>query len=346
MKIAQIIRAQRKTLGLTQEQVAERLGVSTSAVNKWERGGAYPDITLLSPLARLLHLDLNALLSFKEELTDQEIGDFLSVVMETIENEGFERGFSMVMDKIHQYPHCGMLIFMAASTLEGARMMFPGDDGTYEDRLEALYERAAASDDGRARDQAKGILLSKAMNKGEYEKAEKLLAEIPDPTLDKRQMKANLYQREGRLAEAAEILEGKVMNAANDMQSALLGLMDIALAEDRPDLAGHYGDVAVETARLYDLWQYNAYVPLFQLAVAKRDGERCMAILEKMLPAMLEPWDVQRSPLYGHVRTKTAHPKFQRQMLDTLLNALERDGELDFLRNQAGFPELMQRFKA
>lgn len=38
MKIAQIIRAQRKTLGLTQEQVAERLGVSTSAVNKWERG--------------------------------------------------------------------------------------------------------------------------------------------------------------------------------------------------------------------------------------------------------------------------------------------------------------------
>lgn len=346
MKIAQIIRAQRKTLGLTQEQVAERLGVSTSAVNKWERGGAYPDITLLSPLARLLYLDLNTLLSFREELTDQEIGAFLSEVMETVEAESFERGFSKVMDKIHQYPHCGMLILMAASTLEGALMMFPANREAYEDRLEALYERAAASDDERARDQAKGMLLAKAMNKGEYERAEKLLAEIPDPTLDKRQMKANLYQKQGRLAEAAEILEGKVMNAANDMQSALLSLLDIALAEGHPELAEHYGDVAAKTAKLYDLWQYNIYVPTFQLAVAQRDGERCMSILREMLPAMLEPWDVRGSSLYSHVRTKPTRPKFQRQMLDALLNELEKDGELDFLRNYAGFPELMQQFKA
>ncbi len=249
-------------------------------------------------------------MSFREELTDQEIGTFLSEVMETVEAESFERGFSKVMDKIHQYPHCGMLILMAASTLEGALMMFPANREAYEDRLEALYERAAASDDERARDQAKGMLLAKAMNKGEYERAEKLLAEIPDPTLDKRQMKANLYQKQGRLAEAAEILEGKVMNAANDMQSALLGLLDIALAEGHPELAEHYGDVAAKTAKLYDLWQYNIYVPTFQLAVAQRDGERCMSILREMLPAMLEPWDVRGSSLYSHVRTKPTRPKF------------------------------------
>ena len=38
MKINQIIREKRKALSLTQEQVAEFLGVSTSAVNKWEKG--------------------------------------------------------------------------------------------------------------------------------------------------------------------------------------------------------------------------------------------------------------------------------------------------------------------
>lgn len=38
MKINQIIREKRKELSLTQEQIAELLGVSTLAVNKWEKG--------------------------------------------------------------------------------------------------------------------------------------------------------------------------------------------------------------------------------------------------------------------------------------------------------------------
>ena len=61
MKINQIIREKRKELSLTQEQIADFLGVSTPAVNKWEKGSTYPDITLLPALARLLKTELNTL---------------------------------------------------------------------------------------------------------------------------------------------------------------------------------------------------------------------------------------------------------------------------------------------
>lgn len=61
MKINDIIKKKRITLGMTQEQVADYLGVSTPAVNKWEKGGCYHDITLLPALARLLKVDLNRL---------------------------------------------------------------------------------------------------------------------------------------------------------------------------------------------------------------------------------------------------------------------------------------------
>ena len=61
MKINEIIKKKRITLGMTQEQVADYLGVSTPAVNKWEKGGCYPDITLLPALARLLKVDLDRL---------------------------------------------------------------------------------------------------------------------------------------------------------------------------------------------------------------------------------------------------------------------------------------------
>lgn len=50
MKINETIRSRRKQLGLTQEQVASRLGVTATAVYKWEVGSCYPDITLLPAL--------------------------------------------------------------------------------------------------------------------------------------------------------------------------------------------------------------------------------------------------------------------------------------------------------
>ena len=73
MKINQIIKEKRKQLGLTQENVAEYLGVSTPAVSKWENGTTYPDIMLLPALARLLKTDLNTLMSFNEEMSEIEM---------------------------------------------------------------------------------------------------------------------------------------------------------------------------------------------------------------------------------------------------------------------------------
>ena len=72
MKLNEVIRTRRQALGLTQEQLAQKLGVSAPAVNKWERNLNYPDVTLLPALARTLGVDLNTLLSFQEDLTDQE----------------------------------------------------------------------------------------------------------------------------------------------------------------------------------------------------------------------------------------------------------------------------------
>lgn len=73
MKIGEIIRKYRKERNLTQEEVAGRLGVTAPAVNKWEKGVSMPDITLLAPIARLLNITLETLLSFQEDLTAEEI---------------------------------------------------------------------------------------------------------------------------------------------------------------------------------------------------------------------------------------------------------------------------------
>lgn len=52
----------RKQKQLSQEQLAEQLGITTQAVSKWECGLSYPDIDLLPQLADLFHVSIDALL--------------------------------------------------------------------------------------------------------------------------------------------------------------------------------------------------------------------------------------------------------------------------------------------
>ena len=80
MQIGQIIRKYRKSKNMTQEEMAERLGVTAPAVNKWERGNSLPDITLLAPIARLLGISLDTLLTFQGDLTDREVNELIAVL--------------------------------------------------------------------------------------------------------------------------------------------------------------------------------------------------------------------------------------------------------------------------
>jgi len=52
----------RKRKGLTQEAIAEKLGVSSQAVSKWENNISYPDITLLAEIANLFNITVDELL--------------------------------------------------------------------------------------------------------------------------------------------------------------------------------------------------------------------------------------------------------------------------------------------
>lgn len=58
------IQSRRKMIGLTQEQVAEQLGVSRQTVAKWEAGESTPDLANAGALAAVLDVSLDALVSY------------------------------------------------------------------------------------------------------------------------------------------------------------------------------------------------------------------------------------------------------------------------------------------
>lgn len=62
-KIGNFIADKRKEKNLTQEDIADKLGVSINAVSKWERGLCLMDMSLLKPLSEILQVEVIDILS-------------------------------------------------------------------------------------------------------------------------------------------------------------------------------------------------------------------------------------------------------------------------------------------
>ena len=63
IKIGAYISGKRKELGMTQRQLAEKLGMSDKSVSKWERGICLPDVSVYSDLCHILDISINEFLA-------------------------------------------------------------------------------------------------------------------------------------------------------------------------------------------------------------------------------------------------------------------------------------------
>lgn len=71
-KIGNLIARQRIAKNLTQEQLAEKLGVLRTTISKWERGINTPDISLLQPLCQELDLTFTELINGEKNISNKD----------------------------------------------------------------------------------------------------------------------------------------------------------------------------------------------------------------------------------------------------------------------------------
>lgn len=345
MKLGQIIRERRKNCGLTQEQVAQALGVSAPAVNEWERDVSFPDITLLPPLARLLGTDLNTLLSFRETLTDTEITSFVNGLDETAQRQGYGAAFQAACGKLREFPSCDRLRYAAAMYLYGALAFYPPpDEEVYRTQLEQWFQSLSESADPEVRQGVLPVLISRFRQQGEFEKARQLIDSLPVPVVDKEGQLALLLAQEQKWEEAASLWERKVMKLATDLQTALPHLMEAAEREGRQQDADSIALVYQNISQLLGLAPWTAHNAHFQLAVLRQDPAMCAQALQELGPALKEPWSPWETPLYRHTPSKEGGGLSHR-LLSLLREELEQGKDLEFLKNTPQYQELLRQWQ-
>ena len=105
LNIGTNIRRLRLEKGLTQEQLAELLCVSTAAVSKWESKNTYPDITLLFPLASIFGVSIDELMGYDEAKAEEEINSILEESRRQFVEGKFKEEAELIENARKTYPH-------------------------------------------------------------------------------------------------------------------------------------------------------------------------------------------------------------------------------------------------
>lgn len=91
IKIGKYIAGKRKSLGMTQKQLAEKLGMSDKSVSKWERGVCLPDVSVYKELCSILGISLNEFLAgediAQENMIQKSETNIIEVIKDNINKE-------------------------------------------------------------------------------------------------------------------------------------------------------------------------------------------------------------------------------------------------------------------
>ena len=100
VKTGRFLKELRKERGMTQEQLAEKFGITSRTVSRWENGNNMPDISLLIELADLYEVDIRQLIDGerKSESMDKELKETLVKVAEYTEEEKNRITASLLID--------------------------------------------------------------------------------------------------------------------------------------------------------------------------------------------------------------------------------------------------------
>ena len=111
MKLAENIRSFRKQRGLTQEQLAEVMGVTVGAVHKWEAKLATPELGLITELADFFDVSVDVLLGYG--MKDNRLKAIVERLTRYINREDPE-GIPEAEKALKRFPHSFDIVYLSA----------------------------------------------------------------------------------------------------------------------------------------------------------------------------------------------------------------------------------------
>lgn len=353
LPIGKMIFSLRKKNGITQEQLANAVGVSIPAVSKWETGNSYPDITLLIPIARYLGVTVDELLHYESEITPEKVLEIEKECTEKFESDGFDPGLSLCDDYLKEYPNNLYLKYR----LSGLLPWYAAKCGVNDETARAAVEKAAGllkeageSKEDKIRSASRYLLACTYLQMDKSKEAQDILEAMPAEEVDPKKMLPTVYLQRGEFDKAMKLNQQNLFEGVQSAAMALTGLASIAMRQKKWDDALRYADAQRKLIEAFGLddFMMSSNCQLYLLIYSRRkDAERTLKYLKQYVSVF--PYDVSTLRLSDNFFFSMAETKEPSVMLnftkETVVRELKQNKDFDFLRGDARFQSLLESFQ-
>ena len=156
---------------LTQEDVAEYLGITPQSVSKWERGDSYPDITFLPALANIFETSIDLLIGMDTIRAEQTRYNIHKTAVEFQRNGDYAFAEKVYRDALLIYPNNPGMILGLAGVL--------ALQGKSEEAIELMERGLPISINEKQKSTTRAALCFLYLKCGRKDKAEALASELP-----------------------------------------------------------------------------------------------------------------------------------------------------------------------
>ena len=265
INIADNLKRLRRERNLTQEELAERVGVSGQAVSKWETAAGLPDLPLLISLASFFGVSLDDLVGMNELKSRERLDAIMEEVNVLAANNRHDEAIPLLREAVSLFPDDWKALNRLAQAV--------GNSGKPEDLEEAvrLYERAASLEEpwnlsGVTEEQICVTLRRMGKKEEAIERAKKLRL----PFLEHCDLMTHLTDGEENVKWRQELMTFCVMRVADNINSVTEGMRyqgkeRIALLRKIPalfDLLYDEGDYFLAYGTVSRVWWRIAHLEL------------------------------------------------------------------------------------
>ena len=287
---------------MTQAQLAELLGVTAPAVNRWEKDLSFPDASLLAPLARCLKTDLNELFSFYDSLSDKERNLIVDRAHSLLLSADDSEALAYIEEVLHQNLSDGQLYYDLAKTLYGMHLLKKAyAPDIYLERIVGYYERALELLPEKEQEISR-TLMSIYASCGDREKAVICCSRLRGNRLERMQNHTNMLFLLKDYPAAAEKLKTLILHKAVALSVDLGMLHDILIACEEEALAELARGKADSLRQLFELWEGFEILDLVSSAVSALDGEAHSKHMKEFISTKPHGKHVSASPLFKGVQ--------------------------------------------
>lgn len=291
MNIGPIITEKRKQKKITQQELADFLGVSKASVSKWETGQTYPDITSLPLLAAYFNVSIDSLLGYESQLNQKEIQRIYASLKGSFETKLAEDVLVSIRSFIRRYYSCypfilqmGLLIINHIDRLPGENLEEKNQNYMNEAKDLFVHVRTHAKDPE---------LITKAFKMEAYslftlkeaDQVLEILGEYPPGILPVESLISGAFQMKGDTDRAIGTLQSALFQYIIIVMSAFTNYLQVLIhAPDKFKETVQRGKAIAETFDLESL--HPVSLMNFQLSAAygyaqMKEEDASLSILEE-----------------------------------------------------------------